>query len=260
MKQLEELAKQNFNIPYEVIGEILDNKDPKDRGRLKCKIRGVTELATIYPWCEIKGDFFGADKDTIGVSSVPKIGSLVYISFLYHNPSFPVIQGYVRGNKDSSLLHTVKELDTTIFQTRTDNLIDKELAPLNDASVYPFNNVIETTTAVIEIDDTEANERISIQHKNGTYMEIRPDGTMLVKTKGNLIQCVDGNLSQEVTGNVDIDVVGNIVENVTGNVTQDIDGDVTQTIGGNVLVNVTGTYTVNSGGNMKFTAPRIDLN
>ena len=212
-----------FKIPYKVIGIIVDNKDTENRGRLQVRIPELISddvPDSDLPWAEIETDFFGADVETIGSSSVPKIGTYVYVEFLYHNPSFPLVTGVVRGNKDSSLLHTKEKLTGTIYSTRNSNKIGPELAPLNDSTVYPNNNVIETDTAVIEIDDTSGNKRISIQHKNGSYVEIRPDGTIQIKSKGDCIHIVDGNFNQYVTG----------------------------------------TYTVNSSGNMKFTAPRIDLN
>lgn len=244
-----------FKIPYKVIGIIVDNKDTENRGRLKVRIPELISddvLDSDLPWAEIETDFFGANVKTIGSSSVPKIGTYVYIEFLYHNPSFPLVTGVVRGKKDSSLLHINESLTDTISETRTTNLLGPELAPLNSSTIYPNNNVIETDTAVIEIDDTSSNQRISIQHKNGSYVEIRPDGTIQVKSKGNCIQTIDGNFTQYVSGN--------IIQTIKGNVTESVTGDVTQTVSGNVLKNITGTLTVNSSGNMKFTAPRIDMN
>jgi len=221
MNELREQAKNTYNLPYEYIGEIVDNKDPLDRGRLKCKIFHINDTSSIdnLPWCESKAPLFG-NQDTVGFSSAPKIGTYVYIKFLYGNPSFPVVDSYVRGDKDSSFLHTVKNLSETISGTRTSNIIGPELPPLNSSSVYPNNNVIETETAVIEIDDTSGNERISIQHKNGSYFEIRPDGTIQNKstkdtyniTKGKLEEYIEGAVNKEIKGTLTLKVIEDIVE------------------------------------------------
>lgn len=219
MKKLVELAQDSFKIPYECIAEILDNNDTKDRGRLKVKIQGITEMSSIFPWAETQGSLFGSDNSTIGVSSVPKIGTLVYVKFLYGNPSFPIVTGYVRGNKDSSLLHTVKELNSTISGTRTDNLIGPELPPLNSSSIYPFNNVIETETCVIEIDDTSSNKRISIQHKNGSYIEIRPNGDIQVKSTNNEYHIIKGDIQEYVEGLVNTKIKETLDYDVDGNIT-----------------------------------------
>lgn len=246
LNELRQSANNQYQLPYEYIAEIIDNKDPLDRGRLKCKIFGITEdtLSINQPWCETKGDIFGANKETIGISSVPNIGSLVYIKFLYGNPQYPIVDGYVRGDKDSSLLHTIKELSNTISQTREDNLIGPELPPLNSSSIYPDNNVIETETAVIEIDDTSNNKRISIQHKNGSYFELRPDGTVQIKAKGNAKVIVDGDLDEYINGNITKTVTGNEVVNISGSRT----------------TNIGSTETVTSGGNMAHNAPAIHHN
>ncbi len=199
MKQLEQLTKQNFKITHKIIGTVVDNQDTLDRGRLKCKLHGITELATIQPWCETEGDLFASSSSTIGVSTAPKVGTLVYIEFLYHNPSFPIVTGYVRGNKDSSTMHTNKS--PIIESIRNGKLIGNELPPLNSSTEYPNNNVIETDTAVIEIDDTVGNERISIQHKkSGSYFEIRPDGTIQVKSDNDSYYIVKGNVDKFVQG------------------------------------------------------------
>ena len=209
MKKLQSLASNNFKITTPVIGEVIDNADPLNRGRLKCNIQGITELATIYPWCEVKGSLIG-DKDTIGISSAVDIGTFVYISFLYGNPSFPIVDGYVRGAEDSSYLHTVTNLDDTIYKTRTDNLKDYELEPLNDKSTYPNNTVVETKSHVIEIDDTDGNERLSIQHKNGSHYELRPDGNLQTKSTGSTYNITDKNKWEYIAGLVTIKADGNL--------------------------------------------------
>jgi hypothetical protein len=188
-----------FKIPYKVIGIIVDNKDPLNRGRLKVRIPELIsdEVSNAnLPWAETQGSLFGADMETIGDSSVPKIGTFVYIEFLYHNPSYPLVTGVVRGKKDSSLLQTKESLVGTIYETRNNNIIGPELEPLNNNTIYPNNNVIETDTAVIEIDDTSSNKRISIQHKNGSYVEIRPDGAIQIKAKGKLYELASDEVHQ----------------------------------------------------------------
>ena len=201
MKSLEDYTKQNFTIPYECIGEIVDNIDPLNRGRLKCTIENIIDKNTPVsdlPWCETKGILFDGNSNTVGVSSVPDIGTKVYISFLYHNPSFPIVTGYVRGNKDSSYLHSKQDLNNTIYSTRNSNKIGPELSPLNSSTVYPKNNVIETDTAVIEIDDSSNNKRISIQHKNGSYFEIRPDGTVQIKSNKDIYTIVKESVEEYI--------------------------------------------------------------
>lgn len=250
MKELFNHTEQNFQLPYEYVGEVLDTKDPEYRGRLKCKIFGITETSTDYPWCEIRGDFFGADKSTVGMSSVPKVASLVYISFLYGNPSFPLVTGYVRGNKDSSNLHKVANLGESVYNTRNSRLIGPELEPLNTSSEYTKNNVIETDSSVIEIDDTGGNERISIQHKNGSYYELRPNGTIQIKSVKDTYHIITGNLEHYVQQCVHSVIKGNHSQSVTGSYTEDIGKNMSTAISGDLAQLISGAFSITAGGNL----------
>lgn len=45
--------------------------------------------------------------------------------------------------------------------------------------VYPYNQVIKTKSGhVIEYDDSPGNERISLAHKSGSFIELTPDGNI----------------------------------------------------------------------------------
>ena len=200
MKESQELAQKNFEINKEYEAIVVNNADPLFRGRLQVDIFGITQ-GTNKPWAESKADIFGCSNSTVGLSSVPKIGSLVYVMFKYNNPSYPIVTGAVRGNQDSSKLHTIQDLGSTISGTRTNNLLPRELPPLNGASVYPNNNVIETNSSVIELDDTPSNLRVSIQHKNGSYFEIRPDGTVQFKSIKDLNNMIKDNVEEYIGKN-----------------------------------------------------------
>jgi len=216
MNEAKPFVSKNFEIPYKCIATIVNNKDPEDRGRLQVRIHNILDDSVTdanCPWAETMSELFGASNTTVGFSSVPKVGSWVYVEFLYHNPSYPLVCGIVRGNKDSSLMHTAKNLGSTIYGTRVGKQTGPELTPLNNSSVYPFNNVIETTAGIIELDDTPGNERVAIEHKNGSYYEIRPNGDIQIKSDNNTIQVSKGNLELWAGGNIKITAGGNITIN-----------------------------------------------
>jgi hypothetical protein len=55
--------------------------------------------------------------------------------------------------------------------------------PSSFAAKYPYNRVITTKSGhVIELDDTPENERIHVFHRSGTYIEVNPDGRIVIKT------------------------------------------------------------------------------
>lgn len=216
INELAKETKQNFTIPYKCIATVVNNKDPEDRGRLQVRIHEIIDDAVTdsnCPWAETSSELFGSSNTTVGFSSAPKVGTFVYVEFLYHNPSYPIVTGTVRGNKDSSLIHTVKTLGSTVYGTRVQKVIGPELTPLNNSSVYPYNNVIETNSSVIELDDTPGNERIAIQHKNGSFYEIRPNGDIQIKSDNNQVNVTKGNLDIWSGGNIKITATGTITLN-----------------------------------------------
>lgn len=94
---------------------------------------------------------------------------------------------------------------------------------------YPYNNVIETESGhAIEFDDTPGAERVHIYHRSGSYIEWAPNGDRTERIEKDKYTVVLGNEKVYIQGDVSIQVDG--------------------------------TYTVESKGNMRFIAPRIDIN
>lgn len=79
-------------------------------------------------------------------------------------------------------------------------------------SVYPHNMVYESPNGiVIELDDTPSNQRIHVYHPSGSYVEIKPNGDTVMKSKnkyditvGDNVMAVRGNLDIKVDGDVNI--------------------------------------------------------
>ena len=133
--------------------------------------------------------------------------------------------------------------------------------PTMYAPVYPTNNVYETESGHIkEYDDTPGSERIHERHKSGSSYEIEPNGSKIERVVNNNYKVVFGHDTLEVTGNVRIIVSGNANITVLQDSKIDVKGDVDLDVGGNMDTLVQGTYEVESKGNMKFTAPHIDIN
>jgi hypothetical protein len=83
-----------------------------------------------------------------------------------------------------------------------------------------------------------------LYHRSGSYVEWGPAGDRAERIQKDKFEVIIGN--EQVY--------------VKGNVTVYVDGNVNMQIGGNFAADIGGTCTINSGGNMKFTAPKIDLN
>jgi hypothetical protein len=174
------------------------------------------------------------------------------------------------GEPDCNRLARNEKITDTIVQKKKDGTKkgipeaqggqwDEPQTPYN--AQYPYNHVYESESGHIkEYDDTPGAERLHEYHRSGTFEEIYPDGTKVTKIVKDNYTLVIGNDFVNVAGNVSVTIEGNAQMYVNGNVTQKVDGNVNETVSGNVTRNVSGTYTVTSGGNMKFQAPKIDLN
>ena len=149
----------------------------------------------------------------------------------------------------------------------------------SNPSKSPNNRVDETASGhVIELDDTEDNQRILVKHNNGTGVEFRPDGSILLSSTNHKVELVNGesvvivegdgqlvykgNLDLKVTGDLNIDCLnfnlttkGNKVENINGSVRSNIVGNVTNIITGalsNMVAKaVTNTFLGGSKNNVK---------
>ena len=157
----------------------------------------------------------------------------------------------------------------TYIQERKDNVVNN-IPTFNSiwsepetkyGAQYPYNNVVETESGhLFEVDDTPSKERIHQAHRNGSFQEWYPDGDKVEKVTKDNYEIIMGDDNVYIMGKCNITVQGDAEVYVQQNGYLKVDGNVEVRVGGNYNELVGGTYTVESGGNMKFVAPRIDLN
>lgn len=226
------------------IGVVEDRDDPEMLGRVRTRIYNVhgndVEAPTQdLPWAVVLLPVYSSSLKRVGVSATGlQVGSTVIGFFMDgNNTTMPVIFGVLPAKDDMSLLAMEQQ---SLQKPQT----GPEPASAFKAK-YPYNKVFQTESGhVFEVDDTPNFERLHTYHKSGTYTEINQEGQRVNKIVGDDYEVVVKNKTVYIQGNVNIKV----------------DGNVKMEVGGNVDVKVGGTYTVESGGNMKFKAPRIDLN
>jgi hypothetical protein len=213
------------------------NDDPKKIGRVKVRIFGLhTEnnenssesfnfiKTSDLPWAEIMGGTSFGLISGVGLSSVLRQGTWVWVVLHDDNPNKPVIIGTIIGENttDPASQYSAGSgfCDPDGEYPKSDRLNRSDMNPALD-SKYLTLSVLETPSGhLIEIDDTVGEESIKVTHKSGTY--------------------------------INIDNEGNVTWDVVGNVNWDVAGDLN--------MNITGTSAITSGGNMELAAPRIDLN
>lgn len=129
---------------------------------------------------------------------------------------------------------------------------------------YPYNNVTQTRSGhMFELDDTKDRERVRLQHRANTFIEMHPNGDEVHKIFGDgysitlgdhniSIGIDDGQLAKKlqitVYGDVNMQVMGNKVENIEGDVTQHIKGSYTQVVEGYSSITSQLGSTITAGG------------
>lgn len=105
------------------------------------------------------------------------------------------------------------ESDTTVLTEREDSRMTGISTPESSwdepepeyNAEYPNNKVIATHNGiVIEIDDTDENQRLHIYHPSKTYIEISTDGNLTIKSAGDnfTIALGDKNIYSEKSVNI----------------------------------------------------------
>ena len=215
--------------------------DPLELGRVRVRCFNLhsqdkTQVQTAHlPWASLSQNVTSAAHQKIGTSPTGiAVGTLVWGFFIDGDQyQQPIICGTIAGIPGG-----VSDLSPLVTGTNTINKGNAEFEPASPyKATYPYNKVTTTSSGhVIEIDDTPGAERVHIYHKSGTYDEIGPDGTKVVKVVGHDITvCLQ---EKAVT----------------------IQGDYTLYTKGDANISVDGTANITSKTKIALTAPSVSIN
>ena len=134
-------------------------------------------------------------------------------------------------------------------------IVDPSNPPKN-----PFNKIQQSESGhSIEMDDTVGKERLRLQHRSGSFLEMQPDGTEVHKIYGDGYEIIMGKKNVSIKGQCNITIEGPCVVNIKGDSIMNIAGDSTQFIGGNVVQQIQGKAKITSVGDMDLTS-KGDIN
>lgn len=131
--------------------------------------------------------------------------------------------------------------DSYIGWTQPESAANTEAQP-----EYPFNNMFQSDSGhTFEMDDTKDRERIRLNHRAGTFIEMAPNGDMVQSIQGDGYEIiakdkrvlVKGTCFLTVEGDCNLHVMGDKIEYVEGNYEQHVKGDYTRVVEG--LSNIT---------------------
>ena len=114
------------------------------------------------------------------------------------------------------------------------------------SSLYPYNHVFESESGhIFEIDDTPDYERLYKEHMSGTFEEIHPHGTRVVKVVYDDYEIVARNKKIVINASkstaasgLDLTVNGAVKQKITGDYILDIGGNFIRRVGKNEIVKV----------------------
>lgn len=226
---------------YWFIGEVVNIKDDPERlGRVRVKVYQDHDLLIKNEdliWSHVMLPTTSESLNGIGQTPTLNIGSRV-IGFYPdgENGRVSIIIGTMLFNPKNDSGSSEHSLS---FLARGRNSIDQRKIGLEEpdssyAAEYPFNRVLQTKSGhVVELDDTDGEERIHVRHKGGSYVEINKDGRItivsvddtinivggdnVIEVKGDARLAVEGNLNASVIGNTNITSAGNLYVGALGN-------------------------------------------
>lgn len=195
------------------IGIVVNIDDPDQLGKVQIRIFNLhTDDVPdeLLPWATIAAPATSASINGIGLSPTGiKPKSTVIGFFTDTHKQFPKILGTWHFAPDEEN-HAVSPL------ARGNQTIDRNKATPAEpdssfAAKYPYNNVYTTEAGhAVEIDDTPGAERIHVYHKSGSYVEIGPEGKMVIKSAQDSFDITSGVKNIYVKGNCNIQSDGKL--------------------------------------------------
>lgn len=242
------MITQHFDKWVPFLGIVEDVDDPRRLGRVKIRCIGVhpDDLPVDQlDWATPIMPPTSAGIQQMGSSPTGLLKGSRVVGFYFDGESrtMPMILGTfaaIPGNDDER--HDVSKL-----ARGTNTVENKAVGPEPSsayASEYPHNKVIQTTSGhVVELDDTPGAERIHVRHSSGSYIEMGPDGRVVVKAADDMFDIVTGDREQYTQGKSTVHSKGKLTVRV------DADAE----------INVKGNCKLISSKKITLTAPVVDL-
>jgi hypothetical protein len=107
--------------------------------------------------------------------------------------------------------------------------------------IYPFNNITATPSGhTFEMDDTPTRERVRLQHRSGTFIEMHPNGDEVHKVYGDGYEITIGGKNVKIQGACNIEIDGTANINIVQDLNLKVGGDFTLDVGGSMYARARG--------------------
>jgi hypothetical protein len=131
------------------------------------------------------------------------------------------------------------------------------IVDLKNQPKYPFNTVTATKGGhSLEMDDTPSKERVRLQHRSGSFLEMQPNGDEVHKIYGDGYEIIAGAKNVMIKGQCNVTIKGASVVTINGDSVINVDGNATQFVKGNLVQQVNGTAKITAKGDMDLTSKK----
>lgn len=159
-------------------GVIKNNQDPEKLGRCQVQIFGIHDDnidASSLPWAEVSGGTDFGLYQGVGVTSILRSGTLVWVFFDNDDYNTPIIFATIKGKGDINDVASGSYGDVATIKTESGN--------------------------IIELGDKGGSESISITHMSGSKIILEADGSILIDATNNSTLKVVGDDTEQIGGN-----------------------------------------------------------
>lgn len=144
-----------------------------------------------------------------------------------------------------------------ITQPPSDNLWTEpeSAATVENPPIYPYNNIQQTESGhSFEMDDTPSRERVRLQHRSGTFLEMHPNGDEVHKIYGTGYEINLKGKNVLIKGTCNITIEGNANMEVKGDHNLKVSGDYNILVGGKMNTRVVGDISLSGDDDVSITA------
>ena len=220
--------------PYDglFLAEVIDNNDPLQKQRIKVRIANLFDgEVDSLPWVAPLQDSKLGTGTTFGSVSVPRLGSIVVVSFQNSDPHYGMYVGTVH--------HSTFTPRSELLQNYPDR--------------YGFSDMAGN---FFYVDMTQGQVNVEFKHVSGTRILVDNSGSVTIDVVQNSTTNISQNSSVTIGGNSTLSVQGNASLSVQGNSTVSIQGSANVSVSGTIQSSAPSwnhTGNVNITGNISLT-------
>ena len=120
---------------------------------------------------------------------------------------------------------------------------------------WPYNNATQTESGhSFEMDDTPDRERVRLQHRSNTFIEMHPNGDEVHKIYGNGYEIVIKDKKVLVKGSCTIVIEGDAGIEVKGDAYTQVHGNLTERVNGNCNITCEKDVNISANNELKITS------